>query len=70
MNISLLKYNVGKYKNPSQKIRVISEAWTEEEIFCPNCGGKLEHKKNNSPVGDFKCIKCNEEFELKTKKII
>lgn len=57
------------YKSNSQKIRVLSEAWVDNDIFCPNCG-HLEINKypNNRPVADFYCINCNEEYELKSKQ--
>jgi type II restriction enzyme len=29
---------ISEYKSNSQKIRVMSETWTGENIFCPNCG--------------------------------
>lgn len=38
------------YKSPSQKIRVMTEAWAEEYSFCPNCGNYLEKSKDNNPV--------------------
>ena len=57
-----------KYKSNSQKIRVMSEVWTEENIFCPNCGDEIFSFENNRPVADFYCKKCSEEFELKSKK--
>lgn len=57
-----------KYKNVSQKIRVLTENWVEHEIFCPACGNNLGHYENNRPVADFLCINCKEEYELKSKK--
>lgn len=59
---------VSQYKSNSQKIRILSELWTEENIFCPNCGGKIKNYDNNKPVADFYCKKCVEDFELKSKK--
>ena len=61
-----------KYTNPSQKIRVMSETWMAENMFCPCCGNNmLTHLKNNKPVADFYCNKCSNIFELKStsKKI-
>ncbi len=57
-----------KYKNNSQKIRIMSEIWTEKNIFCPNCGSRILNYENNKPVADFYCEKCSEQFELKSKK--
>jgi len=54
------------YISKSQKIRVMSEAWTESEIICPACGNSLKGAPNNSKVFDFLCTKCAEEYELKS----
>ncbi len=56
-----------KYNNNSQKIRIMSEAWVEKEIFCANCSNELDSFENNKPVADFYCVDCKEEFELKSK---
>jgi type II restriction enzyme len=55
------------YLSSSQKIRVITESWVNNRIFCPNCGNNLSNFENNKPVADFYCKKCSEEFELKSK---
>lgn len=55
------------YKSPSQKIRILSESWTKNEIFCPHCGNTFRQYENNAPVADFFC-NCGEDFELKSKK--
>lgn len=68
MKLFLDKTVGDKYHNNSQKIRVVSEIWTKQNIFCPNCGGKIQNYHNNKPVADFYCQKCIEDFELKSKK--
>ena len=56
------------YRSSSQKIRVITEHWAKENLYCPCCGnGGLNHFVNNSPVADFFCPQCQEEYELKSK---
>ncbi len=55
------------YTSPSQKIRVMTETWAEEFGYCPNCGNSLRKSRDNNPVGDFICDKCQEEYELKSK---
>ena len=56
------------YSSSSQRIRVMTEYWVNSSVFCPNCGrrncGSFE---NNSPVADFFCEICFEEYELKSK---
>ena len=57
------------YTSQSQKIRVLSEAWVDNAIFCPNCGRKeIDKYKNNQPVADFYCLNCKEDYELKSKR--
>lgn len=60
-----LSYN---YISNSQKIRILSENWVLNEIYCPSCGGVISDYVNNKPVADFYCTKCIEDFELKSKK--
>lgn len=64
MNADLAK----GYNSSTQRIRVITEGWVGENLYCPYCGEqRLDHFKNNRPVADFFCPKCREEFELKSK---
>ena len=56
------------YKSNSQKIRILTEAWVDKQIFCPACGTSIKNYENNRPVADFYCPKCAEEYELKSKK--
>ncbi|KJJ85097.1 type II site-specific deoxyribonuclease [Candidatus Omnitrophus magneticus] len=63
-NIKLME----RYKSLSQKVRVLTEEWVKNEIYCPNCGdSNLERYPNNKPVADFFCKKCDEDYELKSK---
>lgn len=56
------------YKSPSQKIRVMSEAWVAQNVYCPCCGNKhINKQENNKPVSDFYCDYCGNNFELKSK---
>jgi hypothetical protein len=37
--------------------------------YCPHCGNaKISSFPNNSPLADFFCASCSEEFELKSQK--
>lgn len=67
----ILKFNLEaayKYKSISQKIRVLSEKWVKEHVYCPCCGSSIDKYRNNQPVKDFYCNKCTEDFELKSSK--
>lgn len=61
-----------QYKSNSQAIRILSESWLSENMYCPCCGNIVLKKfENNKPVADFYCERCKEQFELKSsgKKI-
>lgn len=56
------------YSSNSQKARVITESWTESNLFCPVCGEPhLKHCKVSSPVADFYCEHCHSEYEQKSQ---
>lgn len=56
------------YKSNSQKTRVFTEPFVEENFYCPYCGASIIGCKNNDKVRDFDCSKCNENYELKSKQ--
>jgi type II restriction enzyme len=57
------------YSSGSQSARAWTEAWVKLWAYCPHCGNaKMSQFPNNSPVADFLCTSCNEEFELKSQK--
>ena len=58
----------GQYKSPLQRIRILTEAWVDSQIFCPSCGHDINRYENNKPVADFYCQSYREEYELKSKK--
>jgi len=68
MNLILDKKLANQYSNNSQKIRVISEIWTERNIYCPNCGNNLKNLENNKKVSDYLCEKCLENYEQKASQ--
>src|SRR5215467_8075789 len=57
------------YSSGTQKARSWTEAWVSAQVYCPHCGNaRMSQFPNNSPVADFLCASCNEEFELKSQK--
>jgi type II restriction enzyme len=57
------------YKSKSQRVRILTEQWVDDSIFCPNCGYfNVEKYQNNQPVADFFCPQCTEDYELKSKQ--
>lgn len=58
------------YNSESQKVRVVTEEWVLQEAFCPGCGSfSIEQYEAGRPVADFYCTECDEDYELKSKKI-
>lgn len=57
------------YASGSQSARAWTERWVHDRVYCPSCGSpKMSRFPNNSPVADFFCGACNEEYELKSQK--
>lgn len=57
------------YSSGSQTARVWTERWVRASVYCPNCGSPtISAFPNNSPVADFFCAQCSEEYELKSQK--
>src|SRR3990167_1117358 len=69
MKLTLDEKLVINYKNTSQKVRVLTEQWVENSVFCPSCGRlDIDRYPNNQPVADFYCSNCSEDYELKSKQ--
>jgi type II restriction enzyme len=57
------------YSSGSQKAKAWTEAWVRAWAYCPHCGSAtISPFPNNSPLADFFCPSCDEEFELKSQK--
>jgi type II restriction enzyme len=57
------------YNSGSQSARAWTEQWVHSQVYCPSCGSpRIAIFPNNSPVADFYCTACNEEYELKSQK--
>jgi type II restriction enzyme len=57
------------FESGSQNARIWTEAWARTNLFCPNCSApRLVQYKNNTPVADFHCGNCAEDYELKSTK--
>lgn len=68
MNLQMDSTIGENYRSNSQKMRVITEQWVSQNLYCPYCGSSyISHFENNRPVADFYCPNCAEEYELKSK---
>lgn len=68
MQLRLSPMPGGKYRSPSQKVRVFTERWVHDHAYCPKCGKNLIQHDVNQKIKDFYCKYCGEDFELKSKK--
>lgn len=54
------------YKSPSQKVRVMTEAWTLSNMYCPVCTStNLDKTRPGTEAVDFFCSRCDSQFQLK-----
>ncbi|MCP4607162.1 MAG: restriction endonuclease [Planctomycetes bacterium] len=68
MNLNLPIEAAERYKSASQKARVMTEAWTSSNMYCPACVcNYLQKTKDNTAVVDFICEKCDSQYQLKAK---
>ncbi len=57
----------GGYKSRTQCARVVSEAWGEENLFCPNCTSPaLRRSPHGTQAVDYTCPECDSPFQLKS----
>src|SRR6266511_1336644 len=55
------------YPSPSQAARAVTEAWVNENLYCPSCPSEsLESTRPGTKVVDFRCPECEEPFQLKS----
>ena len=65
MNLEMDAGSSPRYKSRTQRVRFLTENWVHANVLCPGCTGQLKRYANNSPVADFSCPVCSEDFELK-----
>lgn len=68
MELNLGTVRSSKYHSTSQKVRVVTERWVNDQAYCPKCGRNLIQYNANKKIKDFYCKGCGEDFELKSKK--
>lgn len=56
------------YRSISQRARVITENWVQENLYCPACASdELCHTPTGRQVVDFACPDCHEIYQLKSQ---
>ena len=68
MNLELRPEVATGYKSLSQKARVMTETWAEENLYCPSCpSDNLNPAPTGKRVIDFSCSNCDEHYQLKSQ---
>lgn len=56
------------YKSPSQRARILTEAWAGKNLYCASCDrDRLDPAPDNTRVYDFVCPGCTESYQLKSR---
>jgi type II restriction enzyme len=69
MNLSMTGSLAAAYHSGAQRARVVTEAWGEKNLFCPNCSSpKLTWLEPGHPASDYSCPACGFWYQLKSQK--
>jgi type II restriction enzyme len=69
MNLSMTGELAAAYKSGAQQTRVVTEAWGENNLFCPNCvSPNLNRLRNNAQASDYSCPICGFWYQLKGQR--
>jgi type II restriction enzyme len=69
MNLSMTGELAAAYTSGAQRARVVTEAWGEANLYCPNCSASsLTRLENNAKASDFSCSGCGFWYQLKGQK--
>jgi type II restriction enzyme len=69
MNLSMTGALASAYTSGSQRARVVTESWGEQNLYCPNCSSpSLNRLEHNTKASDFSCPKCQFWYQLKGQK--
>src|SRR5690242_4177068 len=66
MNLSMVGELAASYRSGCQRARVVTEAWGENNLYCPNCSSSnLSRLRNNTKASDYSCPSCGFWYQLK-----
>jgi type II restriction enzyme len=67
VNLSLPRESAAKYHSASQRARVATEEWAEENLYCLKCtADSLTPTPRGTPAIDFNCPDCESPYQLKS----
>jgi type II restriction enzyme len=66
MNLDLPIELTQRYKSIPQRIRVLTETWAQNNLYCPSCTShNIIRTLNNTELFDFVCPECTAQYQLK-----
>ncbi|MGA2695410.1 MAG: DpnI domain-containing protein [Terriglobales bacterium] len=69
MNLQCQPDLAASYKSRSQIARILTEDWCERELYCAACpSNTLRKAKANAATVDFFCAKCEQPYQLKSRR--
>ncbi|MFZ0819514.1 MAG: DpnI domain-containing protein [Candidatus Acidiferrales bacterium] len=67
MQLALPRESAAKYHSASQRARVATEEWAEENLYCLKCSANsLAPTPRGTPAIDFNCPDCKSPYQLKS----
>jgi type II restriction enzyme len=69
MNLDLSPTANKIYKSGPQIVRVVTEEWGTNNLYCPACDSNgITKALPNTPTIDFTCPKCSQTYQLKNRR--
>jgi type II restriction enzyme len=66
MQLSMDSALAAAYKSGTQRARVVTELWAEQNLYCAACtSDSLQRLPHNAKSLDFRCVVCNSSYQLK-----
>jgi type II restriction enzyme len=67
VHLALPRESASKYHSASQRARVATEEWGEENLYCLKCSAdSLKPTRHGTPAIDFHCSNCDSPYQLKS----
>jgi type II restriction enzyme len=69
VRLDLPTIGLSAYKGPTQRARVVTEAWALANLYCVNCASpQIDCLPHNTPAIDFVCPSCRVSYQLKSRR--
>ena len=69
MNLNLFPATAKNYKSSPQIVRVVTEEWGKQNLYCPACkSNSVIQAPPNMPAIDYECPICHQTYQLKSRR--